>query len=144
MASTAAANPVAAPRLNRIIDYRISLTLAVIALMFGAYGVMRVMIFKEHGALTSYVPWGLWVGVYVYLVWLEVGMILTYFIARRFLGIEGLRLLAPVAMLAAISALVGALFIIGTDLGHPFRFWKAYLQPNFGSLMSWMIWLHTR
>jgi len=143
MASTATANPVAAPRLNRIMDYRISLTLAVIALMFGAYGVMRVMIFKEHGALTSYVPWGLWVGVYVYLVWLEVGMILTYFIARRFLGIEGLRLLAPVAMLAAISALVGALFIIGTDLGHPFRFWKAYLQPNFGSLMSWMIWLHT-
>ncbi|MFN3335129.1 MAG: NrfD/PsrC family molybdoenzyme membrane anchor subunit, partial [Caldilinea sp.] len=45
--------------------------------------------------------------------------------------------------LAALAALSGALFIIGMDLGHPFRFWKAYLQPNFGSLMTWMIWLHT-
>ncbi|MCC5806703.1 MAG: polysulfide reductase NrfD [Opitutales bacterium] len=143
MASTATATAVPAPRLNRTLDYRVSLTLAVIALIFGAYGVFRVLVFKEHGALTSYVPWGLWVGVYVFLVWLEVGMILTYFLLRRFLRIEGLRLLAPVAMLAAISALLGALFVIGMDLGHPFRFWKAYLQPNFGSLMSWMIWLHT-
>ncbi|MGF1671054.1 MAG: NrfD/PsrC family molybdoenzyme membrane anchor subunit, partial [Balneolaceae bacterium] len=25
----------------------------------------------------------------------------------------------------------------------PFRFWKAYFQPQYGSLMTWMIWLHT-
>lgn len=141
MNSTAA--PAIGPRLNRIIDYRISLVLAIIALGLGASGVYRVLVVHDHGSLTSYVPWGLWVGVYVYLVWLEVGMILSYFILRRFLHVDGIRLLAPVAMLAAISALMGALFVIGMDLGHPFRFWKAYLQPNFGSLMSWMIWLHT-
>jgi molybdopterin-containing oxidoreductase family membrane subunit len=132
-----------APRLNRIHDYRISLSIAICALVIGAYGVYKVLVLKEHGALTSYVPWGLWVGAYVFLVWLEVGMIIAYFILRRYLGVDGLRLLAPVAMLAAISALLGALFVIAMDLGHPFRFWKAYLQPNFGSLMSWMIWLHT-
>ncbi len=137
------ASEATALKFNRIHDYRISLSIGVFALLLGAYGVFKVLVLKEHGALTSYVPWGLLVGVYVYLVWLEVGMIISYFLLRRFLRIDGLRLLAPVAMLAAISALIGALFVIAMDLGHPFRAWKAYVQPNFGSLMSWMIWLHT-
>ncbi len=131
------------PRLIRKKDFVISLSLAIIALLLGSWGVIQVLIFGNHGELTSYVPWGLWVGVYVYLVWLEVGMILSYFICRRFLKVEGLKHLGPVVMLAAISALIGALFAIGMDLGHPFRFWKAYFQPQSGSLMTWMIWLHT-
>ena len=131
------------PRLNRKIDFIIFTIVAGILLLIGAFGVYQVLIEHNHGALTSYVPWGLWVGVYVYLVWLEVGMILSYFICRRFLKIDGLKFLGPVVMLAAISALVGALFTIGMDLGHPFRFWKAYFQPQFGSLMTWMIWLHS-
>lgn len=130
-------------RLNKTKDFVLSLSLAVIALLIGSIGVYKVIIQGNHGALTSYVPWGLWVGVYVYLVWLEVGMILSYFILRQYLKIDGLQKLGPIVMLAAISALSAALFTIAMDLGHPFRFWKAYLQPNFGSLMTWMIWLHT-
>lgn len=129
--------------LNRKRNFWISFSLAIVALAIGSWGVIQVIIFGNHGALTSYVPWGLWVGVYVYLVWLEVGMILSFFICRRFLKVEGLKHLGPIVMLAAISALIGALFAIGMDLGHPFRFWKAYFQPQYGSLMTWMIWLHT-
>ena len=119
------------------------LAIALFSLILGAFGVYQVLVNSNHGALTSYVPWGLWVGVYVFLVWLEVGMIISYFMLRRYFKIEGLKTLGPVVMLAAISALVAALFTIGMDLGHPFRFWKAYIQPNFSSLMTWMIWLHT-
>lgn len=130
-------------RLDRRLDAAISAVLALIALGVGSWGVIQVLFQGNHGALTSYVPWGLWVGVYVYLVWLEVGTVLAYTILRYGLKLEGLEKLGPVVALAALSALAGALFIIGMDLGHPFRFWKAYLQPNFGSLMTWMIWLHT-
>jgi len=125
------------------INFRLLISIALVALAFGSIGVYQVLVNHDHGALTSYVPWGLWVGVYVFLVWLEVGMIISYFMFRRYFKIDGLKHLGPVVMLGAISALIGALFAIGMDLGHPFRFWKAYLQPNFGSLMTWMIWLHT-
>ncbi len=130
-------------RMDRRIDFVISLVLAILALAIGAWGVFQVLIMGDHGAVTSYVPWGLWVGVYVYLVWLEVGTMLAYTALRYGLRVEGLEKLGPAVALAALAALIGALFIIGMDLGHPFRFWKAYLQPNFGSLMTWMIWLHT-
>jgi protein NrfD len=130
-------------RLNRRIDMIISAALALIALAIGSWGVFQVLLQGNHGALTSYVPWGLWVGIYVYLVWLEIGTILAYIILRYGLQVEGLENLGPVVALAALAALTGALFIIGMDLGHPLRFWRAYLQPNFGSLMTWMIWLHT-
>jgi protein NrfD len=130
-------------RHDRRVDFIVSMTAAFALLGVGSIGVFRVLVLGDHGALTSYVPWGLWVGVYVYLVWLEVGMIISYFMLRRYFKIDGLEKLGPVVMLAAISALVAALFAIGMDLGHPFRFWRAYLTPNFGSLMTWMIWLHT-
>jgi protein NrfD len=130
-------------RHDRKIDFMISMAAAAALLAIGSIGVFRVLVLGDHGALTSYVPWGLWVGVYVYLVWLEVGMIISYFMLRRYFKIDGLEKLGPVVMLAAISALAAALFAIAMDLGHPFRFWRAYLNPNFGSLMTWMIWLHT-
>jgi protein NrfD len=130
-------------RLNRRLDFVISAVLALLALVAGSWGVYQVLLQNNHGALTSYVPWGLWVGVYVYMVWLEVGTMLVYAVLRYGLKIEGLEKMGPVVALAALAALSGALFIIGMDLGHPFRFWKAYLQPNFGSMMTWMIWLHT-
>jgi protein NrfD len=130
-------------RLDRRLDFIASALLALLALVVGGWGVYQVLVQNNHGALTSYVPWGLWVGVYVYLVWLEVGTMLVYTVLRYGLKIQGLEKLGPVVALAALAALSGALFIIGMDLGHPFRFWKAYLQPNFGSMMTWMIWLHT-
>jgi protein NrfD len=130
-------------RHDRKVDFYVSMGVAIVLLLIGSIGVFRVLVLGDHGALTSYVPWGMWVGVYVYLVWLEVGMIISYFMLRRYFQIDGLEKLGPVVMLAAISALIAALFAIGMDLGHPFRFYKAYINPNFGSLMTWMIWLHT-
>ncbi len=45
-------------------------------------------------------------------------------------------------MLTALAALVGALVPIFHDLGQPFRVWMPIRRPDFGSLLTWMIWLH--
>lgn len=130
-------------RFDRRIDFRLSLILGLLAMLIGSIGVFRVLFFGNHGALGSYIPWGLLVSCYVYLVWMEVGMILGYFALKHVLKVEGIERLGPVIVMAAICALLAALMIIGMDLGHPFRAWRAFLTPNFSSLMTWMIWLHS-
>lgn len=137
------AKPRASYRENRTLDFSVSLGIAVLALLIGAVGVFQVIVGHSHGHITSYVPWGLWVGVYVYLVWLEVGMVLSYFLLKHLFQVQGIERLGPVVVMAAFAALIGALTVIGMDLGHPFRAWRNFLTPNFGSLMTWMIWLHT-
>jgi protein NrfD len=130
-------------RENRNIDFVVSLGIAAVAILIGAVGVVQVLLGHNHGNITSYVPWGLWVGVYVYLVWLEVGMVLSYFLLKYVFQVKGVQALGPVVMLAAFAALIGALTVIGMDLGQPFRAWRNFLTPNFGSLMTWMIWMHS-
>lgn len=130
-------------RHNRKTDFWVSIGIALLAMIIGASGIYRVLVNHAHGALGSYVPWGLWVSVYVYLVWIEVGMVLSYFTLRHVFKVPGIDKLGPVVMLAAVAALLAALMIIGLDLGHPFRAFRAFYAPNFGSMMTWMIWLHT-
>lgn len=130
-------------RYDRRWDFRLSLLLGIIGLAVGAVGVLRVLTQGDHGALGSAIPWGLWVSVYVYLVWMEVGMILGYYALKHVLGVKGMETLGPVIVMAAICALASALSIIGMDLGHPFRAYRALVFADFGSLMTWMIWLHS-
>ncbi len=129
-------------RFERKWDFRLSLLLGLIAVVAGAAGMIRVLAQGAHGTVGSAVPWGLWVGVYVYLVWIEVGMILGYYALKHVLHVKGIESLGPVIVLTAICALTAALMIIGMDLGHPFRAWRALVFADFGSLMTWMIWLH--
>ncbi len=129
-------------RFDRRWDFLLSLLVGLTAVGVGAVGVLRVLFAGDHGAMGSAVPWGLWVSVYVYFVWMEVGMILGYYALKHVLHVKGIETLGPVIVMAAICALVSALAIIGMDLGHPFRAWRAFVFPTFGSLMTWMIWLH--
>jgi protein NrfD len=135
--------PTISYRFDRRWDFRLSLLVGLIALAIGAVGVLRVLFTGDHGALGSAVPWGLWVSIYVYFVWMEVGMILGYYALKHVLRVKGIETLGPVIVMAAICALVSALMIIAMDLGHPFRAWRALVFADFGSLMTWMIWLHT-
>lgn len=91
----------------------------------------------------SYVPWGLWVGVYVFLVWLEVGSLLVYSSLVYIFGWKDqLKPIRGVVYVAALGALTAALLLIGLDIGHPLRFWKAIFNPSPTSMMAWMVWLH--
>lgn len=108
----------------------------------GVAVVFRLFTGHRYADYGSYVPWGLWVGVYVYLVWLEVGTVLAF---TGLVHVFRLKRLEPIrrhVLLLALALLVGALLQIGLDLGHLGRAWRALLAPNFSSPMAWMIWLH--
>lgn len=117
--------------------------LGLILLVAGGPAFYSRMVLNHHGDVTSYVPWGVWVAGYVYLVWLEVGSILVYTIITYVLDRPDLKQVGRAVLMTALVALLCALFLIAMDLGQVWRAYKAFTQPNFGSLMTWMIWLHT-
>lgn len=117
--------------------------LGLVLLLVGAPAFYARMVENHHGDVTSYVPWGLWVGAYVYLVWLEVGSVIVYTVITYVLDRPDLKRVSRAVLLTALVALLSALFLIAMDLGHVWRFYKAFTQPEFSSPMSWMIWLHT-
>jgi protein NrfD len=116
----------------------------ILALLIGAIGLFQR--FSEGlrpTALGSYVPWGLWVATYEYFVWLEVGSLLVFtMLVYVFKWPKTLARMAPTLYLSALAILAMALIMIGLDLGHPFRFWHVLVYPQWGSLMTWMIWAH--
>jgi protein NrfD len=118
--------------------------IGIVALLVGAIGLYQRFAFGLRMTdLGSFVPWGLWVAAYEYLVWLEVGSLLVFTtLVYIFKWNKSLPRMAPMLYLTAIAILSMALILIGLDLGHPFRFWHVLVYPQWGSLMTWMIWLH--
>lgn len=105
--------------------------------------VQRVMTGLEPTALTSYVPWGLWVGVYDYLVWLEVGSLLVFTTLTYVLGFKALQKVKPAVLFTGLVVLLMALMLVLLDLGRMERFFHVLLYPDFGSMITWMVWLHS-
>ncbi len=114
--------------------------------VFFALGILSVAVRfasgREIAAYGGYVPWGLWVAVYVYFVGLSAGAFLLSALIYVF-GIKSLEKIGKLALYVSFITLLGALVTIFMDLGHPFRFWKVYTRPNFFSMMAWMIWLYS-
>jgi len=123
---------------------RIWWALGLIGLIIGSVG---LYIRFAHGLrltdLGSFVPWGIWVATYEYFVWLEVGSLLVFtLLIYVFKWNSALPGMARTLYLSALAILAMALILIGLDLGHPFRAWYVLVYPQWGSLMTWMIWLH--
>ncbi len=118
--------------------------LGVMGLLIGSYGVyLRFVHELRLTNLGSYIPWGLWVATYEYFVWLEVGSLLIFtLLVYVFKWNKVLPKLARQLYLTGLVILAMSLILIGLDLGHPFRFWHVLVNPQWGSLMTWMIWLH--
>lgn len=131
--------------------------LALIGLAVGSYGLWdRFANGHVNAAYGSYVPWGLWVAMYVYLVGLSAGAFLFSTLVYVFnfrpttgaspAGDDGHGAMEAVGKLALFTALItlfAAMFCIWLDLGHPARAWKMLLQTNFGSVMGWMLWFYS-
>jgi protein NrfD len=114
-----------------------------ILLAIGAFGMwQRLAAGLAPSALTSYVPWGLWVGFYDYFVWIEVGSLLVFTSLVYLGGQERLGRLKPIVLFSGFSVLLMALMLVLLDLGHPLRFWHVLLYPDFNSMITWMVWLH--
>lgn len=109
----------------------------------GAVGVWdRLVMGKANLAFGSYVPWGLWVGLYIYLVGLSGGAFLVAFFHYG-LGRRVLRRPARYAVPAALLSLGAGLTLVLLDLGQMGRFWTLYTHTSATSLLGWMVWVYT-
>ncbi len=143
------------------------LIVALLGFVVGGFGLYdRLVNGHLNAAYGSYIPWGLWVVLYIYLVGLSAGAFLFSTLVYVFnihrsgrvaavatlpVGLAdgsafALRRLEDIGKLALFTALVtlfGAMFAIWMDIGHIERAWKLLFQTNFHSLMGWMLWFYT-
>ncbi len=117
--------------------------IACVGFVVGLYGVYDRLAFGHFNAnYGSYVPWGLWVAAYSYLMGLSAGA----FLLSTLVYVFGMRRLEPIGKLALLTALVtlgAALLSIVIDLGKPERALSMFIRTNPSSVMGWMIWLYS-
>jgi molybdopterin-containing oxidoreductase family membrane subunit len=122
---------------NRL--FKILVTLAIAGLVIGSWGVISVLIWgKKVTALGSYVPWGLWVAVYLFFLGLTAGAFLITILTYVF----RVKIFAPIGPLSAFTVLVALIcevIVISFDLGHLFRVYRLLTSPGFTSMIFWMI-----
>jgi len=87
----------------------------------------------------SYVPWGLWVAVYSFMVTLAGGAALVANLYYGF-GKDKYKDTARRSLLLAMVTLIFALPLIGLDLGHPFRGIRVLIAPDFQAFLPWAVW----
>ncbi|HET9481068.1 MAG TPA: NrfD/PsrC family molybdoenzyme membrane anchor subunit, partial [Candidatus Polarisedimenticolia bacterium] len=87
-------------------------------------------------------PWGLWVGLYIYLVGVSGGAFLVAFLHHG-LGVEALRRESRYAVPLALFALGAGLTLVLLDLGQMGRFWYLFARTSATSLLGWMVWVYT-
>jgi protein NrfD len=122
----------------------IFVVLGIILLLFGAVGMaQRLTDGLAPTNLTSFVPWGLWVGFYDYLVWMEVGSLLIFTTLLYIVRDKRLLNIKPHVLFTGFTVILMGLLIVLLDLGHAERFWHVFVYPDFGSLITWMVWLHS-
>ncbi len=87
-------------------------------------------------ALTSYVPWGMWVAFYIYCIGLSAGSFLMSTLVYVF-GMHQFEKMGRMALLSALFALFGGLLFVWMDLGHPWRFIKIFTGWQASSVLAW-------
>lgn len=122
---------------------KILITLLALGAALGAVGIgLRLFAGERLGAYGSYVPWGLWVGLYIYLVGVSGGAFLVALLHHA-LGLTALRRPARYAVPIALVSLGAGLLLVMLDLGHIERFWYLFVRTNPSSLLAWMVWAYT-
>lgn len=113
------------------------------AIVLGGIGLFHRLVFgKAHLAFGSYIPWGLWVGLYIFLVGVSGGALLVAFLHYG-LGIASLRRPSRYAVPIALTSLLAGLTLVLLDLGHMDRFWYLFTRTSPTSLLAWMVWVYT-
>lgn len=114
-----------------------------ICFLVGSVGVLeRLTVGKKLMNLGSYISWGLWVSLYIYLIGLSSGVYLFSSLVSVF-KLKPFEKLRRISLLASLATLLAALLTITLDLGHWERFWYVFTRPALSSMMSWMVWLYS-
>ena len=113
------------------------------AIAVGLVGVtQRLLNGHEQADYGSYIPWGLWVGMYIFLAGLSAGLFLVASL-DLLLKLKVFAGTARTLLLAALASLAAGLLFIWIDLGHPERVYRVYTDPNFNSVMAQIVWAYT-
>ncbi len=122
---------------------KITYAVGAVALLFGLWGVyIRLFEGEQSANYGSYIGWGLWVAMYLFLAGLAAGAYMLASLDYLF-NIPQFKGTGKVMLWAALVTLPAGLASIGMDLGHMERIWKVYLEPNFTSFLSLMVWGYT-
>lgn len=117
--------------------------LAIVGFGIGLVGlIQRITDGHQMANYGSYVPWGLWVAGYVYLIGLSAGAFLLSTLVYVF-GVKRLEKIGKLALFTALVTLFGAMLLVWVDLGHPMRAWRLIIRSNFSSVMGWMAWFYS-
>lgn len=122
---------------------KVLIPILLVAVALGAVGLWDRLAFgKAHLAFGSYIPWGLWVGLYIYLVGVSGGAFLVTFLHYG-LGVASLRRASRYAIPVALSSLGAGLTLVLLDLGQMGRFWYLFTRTSPTSLLGWMVWVYS-
>ena len=89
----------------------------------------------------AYVPWGLWIGIYIALVGAAAGCVAWGAWLSPQNG-NGKGAETSSALLAAAICLAFGLAFVGIDLGKPLQGFRIFLHPAFASPLAWASWLY--
>lgn len=119
---------------------RITYAVGVLALLAGLWGLYtRLFVGERDVNYGSYVVWGLWVAMYLFLAGIAAGSYMVATLDYLF-NVKPFKGTGKVMLWGAFVALPAALASIGMDLGHMERIWKVYAEPNFSSMLTQMVW----
>ncbi len=122
---------------------RILYVLAGLAFLIGLFGFYdRFVNGHDNANYGSYVTWGLWVAVYLFLAGLSAGAFALATLDYVF-NVPLFKGTGRMALWAALVTLGAGLFSIWLDLGHLERIWEVYLRPNLNSVMAQIVWGYT-
>jgi len=116
--------------------------LLIIALLGAGVGAVGLVDRLLHGlnptALGSYIPWGLWVALYLFFLGLSAGAFLVT-LMTYLLGMKQFEHIGPLSAFVVLVALVCEVQFILLDLGQIHRaFYQFFISPSFTSLLTWM------
>jgi Ni/Fe-hydrogenase subunit HybB-like protein len=122
--------------------YKYFLPLLIVALLgmgIGAFGLVdRLLHGLNPTALGSYIPWGLWVALYLFFLGLSAGAFLVT-LMTYLLGMKQFEHIGPLSAFVVLVALICEVQFILLDLGQLHRaFYQFFLTPSFTSLLTWM------
>ncbi len=121
---------------------RIAWGLAIVGFGVGLVGlIQRISEGHQMANYGSYIPWGLWVAGYIYLIGLSAGAFLLSTLVYVF-RVKRLEKIGKLALFTALVTLFGALLLVWVDLGHPMRAWRLVAKTHFTSMMGWMAWFY--
>lgn len=89
----------------------------------------------------AYVPWGLWIAIYISLVGAAAGcVVIGAWLTSQTAEDSGPAM--PAALMAGAVCLAFGLAFVGVDLGKPMQGFRIFLHPSFSSPLAWASWLY--